>query len=87
MEEWRIMERIKTGVIGCGSISSIYFENMSGVFNGMLEVTACADLDMSRAKAAAAKYPGVRAMSVRKLLANQDSRQPDRAQGARERGA
>ena len=51
----------------------------------ILDVVACADLDMSRAQARAAEY-GVRACtSVEELLANpehRDRRQPDHAQGA-----
>ena len=62
------MERIKVGVIGCGNISGIYFKMMREVYAQSLEVVACADLDKSRAKTKAAENPGVKAMSVNKLL-------------------
>ena len=62
-------EKIPVGVIGCGNISGIYFENMVRGFEN-LDVRACADLVMERAEAKAAEYPGVRAMSVDALLAD-----------------
>ena len=64
------MDKVKVGIIGCGNISGIYFKMMREVYNNILEVTACADLDLARAKAKAAEYPGVKAMAVRKLLAD-----------------
>ena len=63
------MNPVKVGIIGCGKICDIYFKNMRDMFN-ILEVKACADIDMSRAKEKAAMYPGVQAMSVKKLLAD-----------------
>jgi len=64
------MDKVKVGIIGCGNISGIYFKMMREVYNNILDVTACADLDMSRAKAKATENPGVKAMSVSKLLAD-----------------
>ena len=49
------MKKVKVGVVGCGNISSIYFENMTKVFD-ILEVKAVVDLDKSRSQAAAEKY-------------------------------
>ena len=43
------MKRTKIGVIGCGNISAAYFK--AGLSFRNLEVAACADLDMARAKA------------------------------------
>ena len=67
-------ERVKVGVIGCGNISGIYFKMMREVYGNILDVTACADLDESRARARAAENPGVRAVSVRELLEDPDIR-------------
>jgi predicted dehydrogenase len=64
------MDKVKVGIIGCGNISGIYFTMMRDVYSHILDVTACADLDMSRAKAKAGENPGVKAMSVDKLLAD-----------------
>jgi len=44
----------KVGIVGCGSISGIYFENARKF--KMIEVTACADIDMEKAKESAAKH-------------------------------
>lgn len=55
------------GIIGCGNISGIYFQNC-GVFRN-LKVVACADLDMDRAHASAEKH-GCRACTVDQLLAD-----------------
>jgi predicted dehydrogenase len=63
------MQTTKTpvGIIGCGNISGIYFENMGKKLDN-LEVVACADLQPGKAKAKAEQYPGVRAISVDELL-------------------
>ncbi len=60
---------MKVGIIGCGNISGIYFKNMCEVFSD-LDVIACADLDVDRAKEKAEEYAGVVAMSVDDLLAS-----------------
>ena len=67
------MDKIKVGIVGCGNISGIYFKNMGQVFE-ILDVKACADLDMDRAKAKAAEFPGVRAMTVDELMADPEIR-------------
>lgn len=65
------MGKIKVGVIGCGNICGIYFNNMTKVFEN-LEVTACADIIPDRAKAKSAELPGVKAMPVARLLKDPD---------------
>ncbi|MBO9598736.1 MAG: Gfo/Idh/MocA family oxidoreductase [Cohnella sp.] len=61
------MDKIKVGIIGTGNISGIYFQN-GHKFESM-EVVACADLDVERAKAKAAEH-GIRGCSVDELLAD-----------------
>ena len=63
------MKKTKIGIIGCGAISGIYFQNCNGNFQN-LEVAACADLDMSRAKVQAEKYGVAKACTVDELLAD-----------------
>ncbi len=63
------MEKTKIGIVGCGNISGIYFKNLCTVFDNV-EVTACADLEASRAEAKAAEYPGVRVCSLEEMLAD-----------------
>jgi predicted dehydrogenase len=58
----------KVGIIGCGNISGIYFENCRRFKN--LEVVACADLDLERAKAQAEKYGVARVLTPEQLLAD-----------------
>ena len=60
------MKPVKVGIIGCGNISDIYFENC-GAFD-ILEVVACADLILDRAKEKAEKHGVKKACSVKKLL-------------------
>lgn len=57
------------GIIGCGTISGIYMQNISR-FSG-LKLVACADIRDEAAQAAAAKY-GVAARSIDALLASPD---------------
>ncbi|WP_214628472.1 Gfo/Idh/MocA family protein [Paenibacillus agaridevorans] len=63
------MDKIKAGIIGTGNISGIYFENGSKF--DALQVVACADLDVDRAKAKGEQY-GVRGYSVDEMLADPD---------------
>ncbi len=63
------MDKIKVGIIGTGNISGIYFQN--GKKFDSMEVVACADLDVERAKAKAAEH-GIRGYSVDELLADPD---------------
>ncbi len=58
--------KVKLGVIGCGKISSIYLENCLKFDN--LEVLACADLDLERARTRAAEYAIPKAYTVEELL-------------------
>ena len=63
------MTALGVGIIGCGTISGIYMQNMAR-FPG-LRLVACADLRADAARAAAAKY-GVAARSIDALLASPD---------------
>jgi predicted dehydrogenase len=63
------MEKVKVGIIGCGNISPAYFKGCAAF--DILEVVACADMDMERAAARASEF-NVRAMSVDELLARTD---------------
>ncbi len=63
------MEKMKVGIIGCGNISQAYF-NASKTFR-MIEVVACADINMEVAKAKATEN-NVEALTVDKLLARKD---------------
>ena len=56
------------GVIGCGVISTIYLQNCTA--NKHLNVVACADLDLKRAKAQAERFNIPRAGTVEDLLAD-----------------
>ncbi|GIO15085.1 dehydrogenase [Cohnella xylanilytica] len=62
-------KKIRAGIIGTGNISGIYFQNGSR-FDSM-QIVACADLNVERAKAKAAEH-GVRGCSVEELLAADD---------------
>ncbi|BDI30505.1 dehydrogenase [Capsulimonas corticalis] len=59
---------IKVGVVGCGNISNIYFKTAQTL--DILEVVACADLDLERARAKAAEHGVAKACSVEELLAD-----------------
>ena len=58
---------VKAGIIGCGNISGIYFEN--GKKLEILEIKACGDLMMDRAQAKAKEH-GVLAMTPDEILAD-----------------
>jgi predicted dehydrogenase len=62
-------EKVKVGVIGCGNISQAYLKNAKNY--PAFEIAACADLDMTRAKAKAEEH-GARALTVDEMLADSD---------------
>ena len=61
-------EQFHVGVIGCGKISSIYFESLSNY--PVLKVTACADIDMASAHRQAQRYSIPHVYTVDELLAD-----------------
>lgn len=62
------MSAIKVGIIGCGNISDIYFS--AGKTFEDIEIVACADLILDRAKAKAETHQIPRACTVDELLAD-----------------
>lgn len=60
------MEPLRIGIVGCGNISGIYFQN--GAKFRPLDVVACADLDLDRAKAKAAEHGIPKALTTEALL-------------------
>lgn len=42
-------KKIKIGIVGCGNISNAYFNGL-GMFPDLIEIKACADLDIKRAQ-------------------------------------
>ncbi len=65
------MNKTKIGIIGCGAISSIYLENLTGVFANT-EVKAVCDLDKTRAEKAAAKYGVRNTYTLEEMLADDE---------------
>jgi predicted dehydrogenase len=61
-------DRVGIGVIGCGTISGIYLENLSAAEG--VEVVACADLFEERARERAAGYGVPKACGVEELLSD-----------------
>lgn len=61
------MQKARVGIIGCGNISGIYFQ--AGKTFEILDIVACADQDMDRARAKAEEH-GVRALTVDEMLAD-----------------
>ncbi len=59
---------VKIGIVGCGNISDIYFQTAKRL--DILEVAACADLDLERAKAKAGAHGIPKACTVAELLAD-----------------
>lgn len=59
------MDRLSIGVVGCGAISGIYFQNFRKFG---LHVAACADLDQERATLIAQKWEVDRVLSTDALL-------------------
>jgi predicted dehydrogenase len=61
-------EKMNVGVIGCGKISHVYLQ-APRTFD-ILNIVACADIDMERARAQANRYSIPEAVTVEQLLAD-----------------
>jgi predicted dehydrogenase len=59
-------QTVKVGIVGCGNISPAYFKGCRAF--PILDVVACADIDMARAEARAAEFGVARAVTVDDLL-------------------
>lgn len=59
---------LRVGIVGCGNISGIYFQNL-GKYKST-QVIACSDLDEARAQEAAVKHGVPYALSTKDLLAH-----------------
>ncbi|MDQ0253209.1 putative dehydrogenase [Evansella vedderi] len=64
------MSIVKAGIVGCGNISSIYFQNCTTFDH--LAIVACADLDLRRAQTQGNKYNIPKACTVDELLQDQE---------------
>lgn len=62
------MKKIKAGIVGCGNISSIYFENAKKF--DVFDIVACADLDLERARQRAEEFNIEKAYSTDELIAD-----------------
>jgi predicted dehydrogenase len=65
------MQRIKTAIIGCGSISNIYLESFTNGKFSIIELVACSDLDESRMRESAEKFQ-IRAMTLEEVFTDQE---------------
>ena len=62
-----MVRRSKVGVVGCGSISGLYIQGCQKF--DILEVAACADIELARAQAKAQEFGVPKACTVEELLA------------------
>ncbi len=60
--------KINVGIIGCGKISNAYLKGCAKY--DILNVTACADLDLERARAKASEFSISKACSTQELIAD-----------------
>jgi predicted dehydrogenase len=64
-------KKVGVGVIGCGTISGIYLKNLSQIFHNV-DVIACADLILERAKDRSKEFNISKVYSVEELLNDPD---------------
>lgn len=61
------MQRVKTAIIGCGSISNIYMQSFTNGKFSIIELVACSDMDEARMRQSAEAF-GIRAMTLDEIL-------------------
>lgn len=66
----QLSDKVKVGVVGCGAISGNYFTNARNL--PILDIVACADLNMEAAKAKAEEFGVPKVGTVEELLADDD---------------
>jgi predicted dehydrogenase len=66
-----VQKPFRIGLIGCGNISNAYFQHLAP-FAAFAKITACADIDLARARAKAKEHGVSRACTVKELLADPD---------------
>ena len=59
---------LNVGIVGCGTIVNAYLSTFKRLTS--VKLVAAADLELPRAQAVAASYPGVRALGVDELVAD-----------------
>ena len=64
------MERIRTAIVGCGSISEIYMESFTSGKFSIIDYVACSDLDVDRMNERAAQF-SIKAMTFEEILADE----------------
>ena len=64
------MQRVKTAIIGCGSISTIYMESFTSGKFSIVELVACSDMDEARMRQSAERF-GIRALSLEEIFADE----------------
>lgn len=62
--------KTKIGILGCGNISAAYFSNCAKL--DPIEIVACCDLDLTRAKKRAEEFSIPKACTVSEMLADPD---------------
>ncbi len=62
------IERVRSAIVGCGMISREYMKVLTGPLK-IIEVVACCDLDIARAKTVADNY-GIQSLSYEEILAD-----------------
>ena len=58
--------KVKVGIVGCGNISGVYFSGCAKF--PILDVVACADLDMAKAKAKGKEFNVAKVLTTAELL-------------------
>lgn len=62
------MTPVKVGIVGCGQISGSYLKHLTGMLSGLVQVTACSDLIVERARERAAEFGVPRVCSTEELI-------------------
>lgn len=65
------MQKVKTAVVGCGMISTIYIKNLMNMFS-IIDLVALCDLNVAAAKEKAEKYGVPNVMTLEEVLASEE---------------
>lgn len=63
-------QRLRVGILGCGAIAPAYLKNLTGDLSALVEIAACADLDLDLARKRAEEFRVDNVVTAEEMLSD-----------------